>query len=287
MVAPPHRVLVVGDAMIDVVGAVAGTADEVCAAGHVLGDLRTTTGGTGVVAAVAARAAGVPEVGLWTSVGDDPAAATLRALLRREDVVDLLRSDPARPTGTVVCLEFTGQRLLVANPGANSAVSPGGPDPNVLEFARGTDVLYVSGYSLQFPERAAQVARLVDLVRDNGGSVMLDLVPHRIETVAPDLRRILCRTDVVIGEAHTMRRVYPPASLSESDHDVQQLADRIVEHHQLAVIRVSNDTELLATGKGERRWADTGYASAPPARRTGLLDRRAVRTVLRWWDDGR
>lgn len=275
----PHRMLVMGDAMVDVVGAIPGlTADQVCAAGHVHADLGTRPGGTGVVAAVAAREAGVPEVGLWTSVGADAAAGTVRETLRRNGIADLMRIDPDHPTGTVVCLDLDGeQRLMVASPGANPEVGPDGPGELVLDFAARSDVCYVSGYALRFPDRAAQIERLIDRVRGSGGTVVLDLVPHRIETMVPGLRRVLARTDVIVGEENTFRRVFGIGA----ERDVEWLAGHVLERHRLAVIRTSNETELRASS-GNLVWAVTGYDSAPAGQRAGFLDRRAVRVVCGW-----
>lgn len=282
------RVLVVGDAMVDVIGAVTDrSAAEVCSAGHVHAALRSSPGGSGVVAALAARAYGAAEVGLWTSVGDDPAAAAIRQLLSREGVVDLLGVVPACSTGTVVCLELRGERMLVADPGANAVVSATDPDAALIAFARRCDVLYVSGYALQFPARAALVMRLIDLVHGGGGVVALDLVPHRIETVALDLDRVLRRADVIIGEEVTVRRVYTDASDFGPGVETELFAKRVAARHELALIRVSNDDELLASADGRLRWSDTGYRSVPPDRRTGFLDRRAVEVVLRWREHGR
>jgi sugar/nucleoside kinase (ribokinase family) len=276
-------VLVVGDVMVDVVGVVPGlTADEACAAGHVQADLDTRPGGAGLVAALAAREAGVPEVGLWTSVGADASAETVRETMRRNGVDDLMRIDPDHPTGTVVCLELDGgQRLMVASPGANPVVCSGGPEEPVLGYAGGTDLLYVSGYVLRFPDRAAQVERLIDRVRGNGGLMLLDLVPHRIDAQAPGLRRVLDRTDVIVGEENTFRRVFGVGA----DRDVGWLAGHVLERHRLALIRTSNETELRASAHG-RTWADTGYGAVPAEARAGYLDRRAVRVVCGWLADG-
>jgi sugar/nucleoside kinase (ribokinase family) len=291
----PQRMLVIGDVMIDVVGSVQGiSADEACAAGHSIADLRTRPSGTGVIAALAGRETGIPEVGLWASVGvedgsrPDAGAIAVRSLLRSAGIRDLLRQEYSRPTGTVVCLLFDGdQRLLLANPGANSVVCAAGLPAEVRDFARGSDLVYVSGYALQVPNRAAQVLQLLDLAVLNRATVALDLVPHRIDEVFPDLRRVLDRADVLIGELPTLTRVCGGSCDEGSDRDVELLAGQIVASRRSVLIRQSNHRELFATRAGSLIWSDTGYAATPLGRQAGFLDQRAVRTIVRWLTDDR
>ncbi|HEX5119751.1 MAG TPA: carbohydrate kinase family protein [Pseudonocardiaceae bacterium] len=272
------RVLVVGDAMIDALGAADQvTADEVCRAGHVLGALHLQPGGAGLIAAAAARDAGAVEVALWTSVGADVGAEIIRSRLRQLGVVDLLHTDPERGTGTVVCVQLKdGQRFMLADPGANS--NAGSVPDRVQDFARTCGVLYVSGYVLQSPDRASRVEGLIDVCRGRGGTVVLDLVPHRIECLVPRLRRVLDRTDVLVGEEPTFRKVFDQSGAAPGD--VAQLAAYVTTRHRMALIRHTNDSELLATAGGDRVWFDTGFSGAAADQQAGFLDRRAMHVLL-------
>lgn len=300
--------LIIGDVMLDVIGDLSGLGpDEACDSGHVRESVALRPGGTGLVAAVEARGVGFDDVGLWGSIGGlpsgsaDPGGEAALLALREADVRDLLRRETRAPTGTVVQFAFAdGRRLMVADPGANTMVDEEGPSEAVSAFAARSDTVFVSGYVMTSPARAVQVCRLVELARSHGAVVVLDVVPHRIEQLAPSVVTLLSEVDVVIGEAGTLHHLFGPGGLPTTEEETEDLARRILRNHRLAVVRPSNERELIAA-RGERigdqsgdgsddgsddqyrfLWADTGYGDLSAIGRSGSHDRRNLRILAEW-----
>ena len=137
--------------------------------------------------------------------------------LDQAGVKDLLRRECRAPTGSVVQIPFAGaERLMVADPGANTLVDEEGPADGVTDFAARATVVFVSGYVMTAPARAAQVWQLVALARSHGATVVLDVVPHRVEQLAPSLLGLLESVDAVMGEARTLHHLYGPGGMPAS-----------------------------------------------------------------------
>ena len=171
---------------------------------------------------------------------------------------------------------------MVADPGANTLVDEEGPADGVTDFAARATVVFVSGYVMTAPARAAQVWQLVALARSHGATVVLDVVPHRVEQLAPSLLGLLESVDAVMGEARTLHHLYGPGGMPASERETEALARRILQVHQLAVVRPSNGRELIAAEAGQLTWRDTGYDQLPAARRSGSHDRRNIAILADW-----
>src|ERR1700744_5530866 len=131
------RVCVVGSVNMDI----GFDVDRCPAAGEsaLAASVRSTAGGKGANQAVAAARAGA-QVQFVGAVGDDPAAAALRAHLTANDVgTDGLISLPGPSGSAVVVVESTGENLIVVAPGANGRLQP--DSAPLREFVAGCDVL--------------------------------------------------------------------------------------------------------------------------------------------------
>jgi sugar/nucleoside kinase (ribokinase family) len=159
-------VVVVGDVATDVVVVLAG---EPAPGSDRPASIRSRGGGAGANVAVHLARLGVP-VSLAGCVGDDPAAAGLRAELSAAGVRLALRTVAGAATGTVVSLvEPGGQRSMLADRGANLALAP----DDVPAVPPGGH-LHLSGYTLLDPgPRAAGLAAMAAAV-SAGGTVSVD-----------------------------------------------------------------------------------------------------------------
>jgi ribokinase len=244
---PRPRVVVVGDAMLDVLVEVRG---PFAYASDTTSCISTSPGGSGANQAVWLARAGL-DAALVGAVGEDPlgdaAVATLAA--QGVDVTRVARSD--RPTGTVVALvEPDGQRSMLTDRGANLAL-----DPRWVEDALAADPLdhvHVSGYCLldeatrpagvvalatarrrgatrsidvasAGPLRAIGAARFLDLVRgcdllfcnlEEGGALTgCSGTAAVLEALARDFAEVVCTLGaegaVAVAREGAMHRTHP------------------------------------------------------------------------------
>lgn len=142
--------IVVGDVMVDV----SVEAGSLAAGGDVHGQVRFRPGGAGANAAVWAACRGA-RVRLYGRVGDDLPGRFLAEAVAARGVEGRLTVDQAARTGAMLVVHQAGERSMVADRGANAALSPADL-PDRLE-AR---AVLVSGYLLFHPgsEQAARAA---------------------------------------------------------------------------------------------------------------------------------
>jgi sugar/nucleoside kinase (ribokinase family) len=159
-------VVVVGDVATDVVVVLAG---KPAPGSDRPASIRSRGGGAGANVAVHLARLGMP-VFLAGCVGDDAAAAALRAELTAAGVRLALRTVAGAATGTVVSLvEPGGQRSMLADRGANLDLTP----DDVPAVPPGGH-LHLSGYTLLDPgPRAAGLAAMAAAV-EAGCTVSVD-----------------------------------------------------------------------------------------------------------------
>ncbi|MGN6744372.1 MAG: PfkB family carbohydrate kinase [Amnibacterium sp.] len=157
-----------GNAVVDVVAAVPALPRR---GEDVVGSGGPEAGGSGLRALLAVRAAGV-DAAFAGRIGAGPLGKLVRSALARAGVPVMLAPVPTEDTGVAVTLvEPDGERSFVTVPGAETA------DPALgrLRIDR-TDLLHVSGYGLQHPDRAAAIGRFLTAVPDEV-PVLLDPGP--------------------------------------------------------------------------------------------------------------
>jgi sugar/nucleoside kinase (ribokinase family) len=161
------RVLVVGDVMVDVVVVPDG---PIARGTDVRATIRPMPGGSGANQAVWLASMGV-EVTFVARIGARD-SAVLDAHFRDRGVEPVLASDPALPTGTLICLvEGDGERSFLTDRGANSALCAEDLPQTLLE---GIEMLHVSGYALFDPEPRAAVLALIAAAHASGIAVSID-----------------------------------------------------------------------------------------------------------------
>jgi sugar/nucleoside kinase (ribokinase family) len=145
--------VVVGDIMLDV----GVHAPLLAAGGDVHGRVRVGPGGSAANAAVWAAAAGA-RVLLHGRVGDDAAGRVVADALADRGVEATLAIDRSEPTGTMLVVWEAGERSMVADPGANTRLSP-----EDLPEAIEAGAVLVSGYAVlhegSLPAARAALAR--------------------------------------------------------------------------------------------------------------------------------
>ena len=166
-----RRVLIVGDAVLDVVvrpfGALVANSDTPS-------DVLVTRGGAAANLAVALRAAidenfGVEFVGV---VGNDDTARLIRADLESAGVLARL-SEVSGTTGVVVAIVGNdGERSMMTARGVNSHLR----EEHVTPWLDGDLAhLHVSGYSILDPQTRELAARLLETANRSGASTSVDV----------------------------------------------------------------------------------------------------------------
>ena len=153
--APPGRVLVVGDLLVDVVARPVG---PLRVGSDTAAEIRLTGGGSAANTAAWIAHAGVPAA-LLAAVGDDPLGSVARQDLGAAGVELVGPVLAGAATGTcVVIVGPDGERTMLPDRGANDALPAGVVDGAIA----GAAWVHVSGYALLHPgSRAAGTAALV------------------------------------------------------------------------------------------------------------------------------
>jgi sugar/nucleoside kinase (ribokinase family) len=161
----------------------------------------TRAGAGGQAANVAAWAAALGARARFVGKrGADASGELVEAdLLRR--AVDVLGPPPAGRNGVVVSLvDVDGSRTMVSDRGVAPDLAP---EEIEREWVEGADWLHLSGYSLMGEPIGAAAERSVDLAREAGARISVDLSSVNLirefgrDQLADRLRRI--RPDVVFG----------------------------------------------------------------------------------------
>ena len=195
------RVCVVGSVNMDIgfdVGTLPQPGETVLAA-----SFRSTPGGKGANQAVAAARAGA-RVQFVGAVGDDPAAAALRAHLTANGVgTEGLIALPG-PSGTaVVVVDSAGENLIVVAPGANGHLTP--DSPALCELVADCDVLLLQ---LEIPVTTATAA--ARQAHSAGATVIVNASPSSGDPA--ELAALARATDVVVvNETEAAQWVWPVA----------------------------------------------------------------------------
>jgi ribokinase len=163
-----NRVIVVGDLMADVV---AWASAPVAHASDTPARITHHPGGGGANVAARLAEAGLPVL-LVARVGEDSAGTAAVEELRRAGVELEVAIDPLRATGTVVVIvEPGGERTMLPDRGANSALAPS--DLPIDEFAEGSH-LHLSGYVLLDPDSRPAGLVALEHARRAGMSISVD-----------------------------------------------------------------------------------------------------------------
>src|SRR5690606_8080 len=155
-------------------------------------------GGFNVMAA-AARAGG--QVVYAGGHGDGRFGDLVRAALDAEGITAALPPTPGADTGIcVVLVDDTGERTFVTGTGAESEVDAAALAAVPVDAA---DVVYVRGYSLLAPDKAAVLLDRID--RLDGPTVLVDPGPLVGEVDPATWARLLDRTTILSANAREAR----------------------------------------------------------------------------------
>jgi ribokinase len=162
---------------------------------------QSTPGGKGANQAVAAARAGA-QVQFVGAVGDDPAAAQLRAHLTANGVgTDGLITLPGPSGGAVIVVDAAGENVIVVAPGANGQLTL--DRPGLRALVAGCDVLLMQ---LEIPIATAVAAARE--ANSAGATVILNASPSGGDHA--ELADLAAVTDVlVVNEAEAAHWVWP------------------------------------------------------------------------------
>jgi len=161
------RVVVVGDAGLDVVAQHSGIVDG----GDSGARVRLTGGGAGANTARWLAATGT-DTTLIARVGDDAGGRLTRAELEAAGVRCAFAVDPEAATCCVVSLvDGSGQRSMLADRGANARFCP---DDVTADALAGASHLHLSGYVLLYPSSRPGGLAALAAARDAGLTTSVD-----------------------------------------------------------------------------------------------------------------
>ena len=246
------RVICVGDIMTDVVARLPGP----LAIGS---DTPTTVsflgGGSAANTACWLAAAGVPSV-IVGRVGDDDRGRTAQVLLREAGVQLAVTVDRDRPTGTcVVLISDTGERTMVPDAGANSALQV--TDLPIELFVAGSH-LHVSGYALLNATVRPTALAAIALARDRGLTLSVD-------AASASLIR-------AVGSGQFLSWIGRPTPLFANAEEAEALSGHINTTDAARALSFHYGQSVVKLGADGALWAEDGIAHSVPTTPLRVVD---------------
>ncbi len=248
----------------------------------------TVVGGNGVFFAEAAKESAFEQVfllgcvGAETSAGSRPDAEGEVALRRLGRMGVDTRSVvvTSGTTGKVLILYQAGdRRLLIADRGANERSCS-----TLFDAARAlpseVDLLYVSGYWLVDDKQHEAVLSIVDLLKERGAFVLVDVVPHDLFT------RLSCETflerivwaDGVAAEASTITGFVGSGQRKAEESVARFVLEVLGQCHELCIVRLNRRSDFLVK---DRYGHEKIYFPYRPRLNSLRFTDRAVAFILR------
>ncbi len=288
---------IIGDINVDIITDITqifgGDFDAIARAKHVAAPIEWSPGGTGALMAVAAIERGIHNVYLIGKVGadvydtgsSDLAGRYLVSWLERCGVRLLLSHDPRNQTGMVM-MTFSSQdrRIMVANAGANRTFCEEDINVAIQDAVASVDMLFVSGYSLLVPERAAAVRSLMRLAHGQQTFVVLDVVPHQIymDIDSDDFISLLKYVDLIVSEVNTLKRLL---FANDDQFEVDcigllQLWKRLSRVCIAAILRPDNNHQVLFGLDNDPILTQTNYSQLTASLRRGFSERLTLDVLV-------
>ncbi|MGW7041149.1 carbohydrate kinase family protein [Streptomyces avermitilis] len=293
----PARVTVLGDVNLEVTGIINPRFNSLTGSCLISAPLKVHVGGTAANFAIAARAY-FRSVRLVGAVGTDEQGSWAEATLRSCGIDTRLHRCSGHPTGTVVAIRDGGtphgSRLMLASPGsANTALTLEHIMSN-SDVLTATEFVVADGYSLLSEPRRSAVLEAIRSASRCGAHVVLDLVPHHLETLIShdELHVWLTHVSIVVCEAVTARRLLslplpsrplqPPEAWDTAEH----LAREFPERSFLLRFGIANiDQSLIWQPNGNSTHRFTGFSQATETYAFG--DQLTARELARHFTDHR
>jgi len=293
-------ICIIGDISVDIVTDMSSVTDvcleQLVSTKHTATHIDWMPGGTGLAMAVAARESGIEDVRLIGSLGSDgndsePDCAGRYLTLSLIDRGIHLYTSLHRgyQTGTVIIIYLANdQRLMVADPGANSAFTLNSINEDMTSAIRSTDILFVSGYAMLKPERAAAVKEMMELAYAQQKLVVLDVVPHNLykQIDSSEFISILENVHLVVAEIETIKRfLFSDYSIEKSSKlSNVSVWKRVAEHCPAALLRPDNETQILFDVSGQETMMETDYAKLPVLNRRGASELLTMNLLLKEYE---
>jgi hypothetical protein len=241
--------------------------------------------------AIAAVEAGFEAVRLIGKVGADRGTVDIAAQLALDRLQALgidvhVALDCENPTGKVMVTYLSaGERLLVAEAGANGTFCSADITPGMEQHVAGSDIVFVSGFALVKDARAQAMTYLMEKAAQAGRLVVLDVVPHDIYKMM-DRSTFLALTKpvhVVAVEVNTAKRLFfsGDESLPESDVPIRVVADRVLDHYNATILQPAPDYQFTFDGRGLVEEGMTGADQLSPRELRGFSEGIIARLLRR------
>jgi sugar/nucleoside kinase (ribokinase family) len=252
------------------------------------GSVEYRVGGTAIHTAQAAKEVGCSSVRVIGIVGSgaprssaDIWGTMVGDLLAELDVhFEFAVSNQLATGATVTLYVKDGQRVMVADRGANALLSVSDITEAMREYVRSSNVLYVSGYMLLESCSALAVMELVGDAHSHGVLTVLDVVPHRLYTCISseqfgEYKRYI---DILVGGTRTLQRLTGVSEdLSGSALDVTRtLASKLLRSHSGTLLYPNVETFYVRDNVGFEAVVATDYGKAALQAKRGYLDRQVL-----------
>jgi septum formation protein len=246
---------------------------------HVDGELYRAAGGTAAIFALRARRAGFKRCAILGVIGGDALGKSIEEELNRQGIRTLLPADYSRRTSIALILRDRGEKdTAVTLTDAHQALSLEDVQRARPEI-EAAHVLFISGYCLTDPNRRQAALRAIELAKEGGGLVVVDVTVDMNKAFALDefLEMTQAKVDVLVAEIPTVLAWLGEQGHAQDEWDfiLDQVVPSLRGHFPTLFLRTSTYTyEIIASPAGVTGPVKLDYAQRPASQRLGYADEK-------------
>lgn len=220
-------------------------------------------GGCASNAAIDLAKLGVPSV-LFCRLGNDNFGEFVKFSCEKQgvDISGVVFCDGDITTGSVVCINSSGERSFLYNPGSTARITL--EDIN-MEAISACDIVFVAGAFLLGSFDGKDCAKLLQQARANGKMTVMDTAWDFNDIWLPTIEQALPHLDLFMPS-------YDEAVKLTGETDVQRIADKLFDYgSKTVIIKMGKDGALICEKRDFRYMLPT-YSKFKPVDTTGAGD---------------
>jgi len=244
--------------------------------------------GAGANIAIAASSIGFSPVFLISKIGlqldgqPDIAARFILDKLNKYNIKVLYAGDQSIITGTnMIIYRGENKRLIIADNRFEVSLNSTDISPEIIAAATQSDILFVSGYSLMSKSSAQATLLLMREVSRRGGSIALDVVPHKIHKhlSLEEFREYTELVDILITELNTIRHLYPSVAASEKE-EIEKISSVLLKSQKMVILRTAQNMQYIFGSDGLSKAAKIDFPVGDVKQKRGFWDIESVRALI-------
>jgi septum formation protein len=254
---------------------------------HIRGELYRAAGGTAAIFALRAQKAGFKQCSVLGVIGGDALGKSIEEELHQKGIRTLLPADYNRRTSIALVLRDEGEKdTLLTLTDAHQALSEDDVNRAESEIKK-AHLVFVSGYCLTDPHRQQAALKVMELAKEAGQSVVLDVTVDMNKALDFEtfINMIQYKVDVLVAEIPTIL-----AWLHKEDHQqdewsfiLEEIVPYLRQYFPTLFLRTSiYSYEIIASPTGIIGPVELDYSRRTSNQRLGYADEKTAQHLYQF-----